>query len=157
MSEQRKLLAQNYSGTPVMGSSSPASPAPWETPRGSTSRCGGAAGGDDSTGCGATAPNCSLSDFQRKYTSEDNVSFSEILEKDQEKHRTKYAWAFEKDTKILLLANGTKMSEEQRLLMDTACATEKSAPLHNSHLCSRLIVLHVLQRLATIGTPTSTR
>lgn len=47
----------------------------------------------------------SLDSFMAAYTSEDNASFSEILEKQNAERRQKYAWIYEKDERKLLLDN----------------------------------------------------
>ncbi|KAJ3101869.1 Envelope glycoprotein [Phlyctochytrium planicorne] len=47
-----------------------------------------------------------LDAFQTKYTSEDNASFSAILQKQNDERREKYHWFFEKESGRMLLANG---------------------------------------------------
>lgn len=39
----------------------------------------------------------SLSHYLNKYTSEDNVSFNEIMADAQRKHREKHAWLFQNE------------------------------------------------------------
>lgn len=45
----------------------------------------------------------SLDAFQSKYTSEDNASFSEILEKSIIDNQAKHSWIFDADKKTLVL------------------------------------------------------
>ncbi|KAL1925580.1 uncharacterized protein VTP21DRAFT_463 [Calcarisporiella thermophila] len=59
--------------------------------------------------------NMSLSAFQAKYTSEDNASFSELMEKAEAKRRERYKWMFDKETGQLLLEDKPKVSEDHLL------------------------------------------
>jgi protein DGCR14 len=71
--------------------------------------------------------NMTLGQFQARNTSEDNASFLEIQEKDLEKHREKFSWIYETEANhLLLLPDGTKITDEQRLLMDKACASKRT-------------------------------
>jgi protein DGCR14 len=66
--------------------------------------------------------NMTLGQYQARNTSEDNASFLDIQERDIEKHREKYSWIYEAETThLLLLPDGTKLTDTQRLLMDQAC------------------------------------
>ncbi|KDO19698.1 hypothetical protein SPRG_14777 [Saprolegnia parasitica CBS 223.65] len=68
-----------------------------------------------------------LNHFLATHTSEDNAAFEELQEKAVAEHKKKYHWAFDDDhatTRLLLLPDGTKMTQERRLLMDKACDTK---------------------------------
>lgn len=60
--------------------------------------------------------NMSLDAFQSKYTSEDNASFSEIVERANEQKKEKYRWVYDKETNQLKLEGG----QEQKLLANGA-------------------------------------
>lgn len=45
----------------------------------------------------------SLDNFQTNYTSEDNASFNEIMEKSMEERRMKYRWVYDAETRRLTL------------------------------------------------------
>ena len=49
--------------------------------------------------------NMPLDKFQTKYTSEDNASFDEILEKDNTERKKRYKWIFDSEKKLLVLEN----------------------------------------------------
>ncbi|ORY96707.1 nuclear protein DGCR14 [Syncephalastrum racemosum] len=52
--------------------------------------------------------NLSLDQFQALYTSEDNASFAELLEKANAKRKEKFQWMFDKDRSQLLIENEDK-------------------------------------------------
>ena len=47
----------------------------------------------------------SLDKFQSKYTSEDNASFDDILEKNQKELRKKFKWVFDAERQMMVLEN----------------------------------------------------
>ncbi len=49
--------------------------------------------------------NLPLDKFQSKYTSEDNSSFDDILEKDNIEKKKKYKWIFDSEKRLLVLEN----------------------------------------------------
>jgi protein DGCR14 len=60
----------------------------------------------------------SLDQFQMRYTSEDNASFNEIIEKINAQKKEKYKWLYDQEKKsIRLLENGSN-NQEQRLLRE---------------------------------------
>jgi len=62
---------------------------------------------------------------QATHTSEDNASFNELQDKAVEDHKRRYHWAYDADPargdpKLHLLADGSWISKERRLLADAA-------------------------------------
>ncbi len=56
-------------------------------------------------------PDLSLDQFLARNTSEDNASFSELMKENEQKHRAKHAWLFEKEgfqdrVRLLLVSLG---------------------------------------------------
>ncbi|EQC32242.1 hypothetical protein SDRG_09992 [Saprolegnia diclina VS20] len=81
----------------------------------------------DDAGEAPSTATMTLNHFLATHTSEDNAAFEELQEKAVAEHKKKYHWAFDDDhatTRLLLLPDGTRMTKEQRLLMDKACDTK---------------------------------
>ena len=60
--------------------------------------------------------NHSISSFQSKYTSEDNASFNDVLDKQNQIRREKHAYMWTKDQRILSAGQIAYQAREQRLL-----------------------------------------
>lgn len=61
-----------------------------------------------------------LSSFQAKYTSEDNASFNDVLDKQNATRREKHAFHWTEDGRILAPRQIASRAQEQRLIADTA-------------------------------------
>lgn len=110
------------------GPSTPAFPEPIDTPMAETpsqsnlkSRIG------EETAQDAIDTSLSLDQFQMRYTSEDNASFNEIIEKINAQKKEKYKWLYDQEKKsIRLLENGND-NQEQRLLREAGETGEGSS------------------------------
>jgi protein DGCR14 len=65
--------------------------------------------------------NLSLDEFQAKYTSEDNSSFTEILNDENERRRRTYSWAWEAEKKAQT-QHQLQIEAKQTLLIDRSAA-----------------------------------
>ncbi|KAG0272550.1 DiGeorge syndrome critical region protein 14 [Linnemannia exigua] len=73
--------------------------------------------GKDTTQEDAVDTSLSLDQFQARYTSEDNASFNEIIEKINTQKREKYKWLYDQEKKNMrLLENGNSTNPDQKLL-----------------------------------------
>lgn len=70
--------------------------------------------------------NLSLSDFQRKYTSEDNESFNKVLDRQNTKHREKYRWPWN-GNKIPSARQIAQAARSQKLLSQKAANDKRDA------------------------------
>ncbi|KAG0374513.1 hypothetical protein BGX24_010320 [Mortierella sp. AD032] len=62
----------------------------------------------------------SLDQFQMRYTSEDNASFNEIIEKINTQKREKYKWLYDQEKKNMrLLENGDNTNPDKKLLRES--------------------------------------
>lgn len=66
--------------------------------------------------------NISLDGFQAKYTSEDNSSFTQILEDENRKRREKWSWAWEAQKRVEE-QRGKMLEARERLLIEAPAAT----------------------------------
>ncbi|KAF9152401.1 hypothetical protein BG015_005300 [Linnemannia schmuckeri] len=60
----------------------------------------------------------SLDQFQMRYTSEDNASFNEIIEKINAQKKEKYKWLYEQEKKSMRLLENGNNNQEQMLLRE---------------------------------------
>ncbi|KAK3842316.1 MAG: nuclear protein Es2-domain-containing protein [Linnemannia gamsii] len=72
----------------------------------------------------------SLDQFQMRYTSEDNASFNEIIEKINTQKREKYKWLYDQEKKNMrLLENGDNTNPDKRLLRESGESDASSQAL----------------------------
>ncbi|KAF8939533.1 DiGeorge syndrome critical region protein 14 [Haplosporangium gracile] len=69
----------------------------------------------------------SLDQFQMRYTSEDNASFNEIIEKINAQKKEKYKWLYDQEKKSMRLLENGNNNQEQRLLRETGESGEGSS------------------------------
>ncbi|KAF9929390.1 hypothetical protein FBU30_001594 [Linnemannia zychae] len=60
----------------------------------------------------------SLDQFQMRYTSEDNASFNEIIEKINAQKREKYKWLYAQEKKSMRLLGNGNSNQDQKLIME---------------------------------------
>ncbi|KAK3833811.1 MAG: nuclear protein DGCR14 [Linnemannia elongata] len=116
--------------TPSWGDHEPATPAfpgPIDTPMAETPSQSNLKSSEEETVQDAIDTSLSLDQFQMRYTSEDNASFNEIIEKINAQKKEKYKWLYDQEKKsIRFLENGNN-NQEQRLLREAGESGEGSS------------------------------
>ncbi|KAF9550974.1 DiGeorge syndrome critical region protein 14 [Mortierella hygrophila] len=117
--------------TPSWGDHEPPTPAflgPIDTPMAETpSQSNLKSKSEGDTAQDAIDTTLSLDQFQMRYTSEDNASFDEIIEKINAQKKEKFKWLYDLEKKsIRLLENGNN-NQEQRLLREAGETGEGSS------------------------------
>ncbi|KAF9907989.1 DiGeorge syndrome critical region protein 14 [Linnemannia zychae] len=69
----------------------------------------------------------SLDQFQMRYTSEDNASFNEIIEKINTQKREKYKWLYDQEKKSMRLLENGDSNAGQKLLRESGESTSSQA------------------------------
>ncbi|KAH7045550.1 nuclear protein DGCR14 [Linnemannia elongata] len=115
----------------------PAFPGPIDTPMAVTpSQSNLKSRSGEETAQDAIDTSLSLDQFQMRYTSEDNASFNEIIEKINAQKKEKYKWLYEQEKKsIQFLENGGN-NQEKKLLREAGEADEGSS---NSQALVRVV------------------
>ncbi|KAF9582463.1 DiGeorge syndrome critical region protein 14 [Lunasporangiospora selenospora] len=112
------------SATPTWGSGDRALERPrstvgtpaFETPVGSTSKKKRVNNGDIDDAANETIDtSLSLDQFQARYTSEDNASFMEIIEKINKRRRDQFNWMYDRDSRSLKLVEKGSASDQKLL------------------------------------------
>ncbi|ORY96044.1 nuclear protein DGCR14 [Lobosporangium transversale] len=93
----------------------------------------------------------SLDEFQARYTSEDNASFIEIVEKINSQKREKYRWLYEQEKKHQKLIEGENKSE-QKLLLQNGETNAEAADDNSQRSTSSLALISADKKSATIPT-----
>ncbi|KAG0298242.1 DiGeorge syndrome critical region protein 14 [Linnemannia gamsii] len=109
--------------TPLWGDHEPPTPAfpggPIDTPIADTpSQSKLKRKSEDETAEDKIDTSLSLDQFQMRYTSEDNASFNEIIEKINSQKKEKYKWLYDQEKKSMRLLENGSNNQEQRLLRE---------------------------------------
>lgn len=104
---------------------------PMSTGNGSATPSRESAGDSATSQADAVNLNLSLSDFQRKYTSEDNESFNKVLDRQNTKHREKYRWLWN-GNKIPSARQIAQAAHSQKLLTQSAANDKRDARFSTS-------------------------
>ncbi|KAH8835192.1 nuclear protein DGCR14 [Flagelloscypha sp. PMI_526] len=70
----------------------------------------------------------SLDDFQARYTSEDNASFTEILDDENKRRKERYAWAFDAEKRVKEIRLKLEGQKERMLVEGVGMADEGLIP-----------------------------
>lgn len=73
---------------------------------------------EDETAQDTIDTSLSLDQFQMRYTSEDNASFNEIIEKINSQKKEKYKWLYDQEKKSMRLLENGSTNQDQRLLRE---------------------------------------
>ncbi|KAG9018213.1 hypothetical protein FRB90_011848 [Tulasnella sp. 427] len=71
-------------------------------------------------------PNISLDQFQARYTSEDNASFTEILDDENRKRKEKHAWAWNAEDRAAL-RRAKEIEGRERMMIEASKVNESAA------------------------------